>query len=199
MNPRHLLLSVPLLLSLAGCDENDAVSIRIRLREDGSGTLTSSGLLVPPEATRIESVSQGVTYDRRVQVSAATGAFTSLDAVTIGDITFKGGEGASGFRFVTVTIPQGPAAQWPDAFIPLDERTRLDAASALDPSGKSKDVGANLKVEIELPAVVIGNGTTGKVRGTKNTDEGGKAMLVVPIQGARAGGEAVVWHLTWQK
>jgi hypothetical protein len=134
-----------------------------------------------------------------VQVAAATGRFTALTGVAVADIQFESGQGEGGLRFVKITVPQGVAAQWPDAFVPLDERTRLDAAGALDPSGKSKDVGANLKIEIELSAPIVGNGATGKVRGTKNTVEGAVATLVVPIQGARAAAEPLVWHLTWQK
>jgi hypothetical protein len=83
--------------------------------------------------------------------------------------------------------------------VPFDERARIDAAGALDPSGKSKDIGSNLKVVVELPAPAIGNGVTGKVRGTKASIEGSTATLIVPIQHARAGTEPLVWHLTWQK
>jgi hypothetical protein len=199
MNFSRLLLAAPLVLLLLGCDENDAVSIRIRLKDDGTGTMTTSGISVPVEATRVEGKTQGVTYDKRVQVSGATGKFTAMNGVSVADVVFSAGEGEGGFRFVKVTVPQGAAALWPDAFVPLDERTRLDAAGALDPSGKSKDVGANLKIEIELPAPVVGNGATGKVRGTKNTVEGSTATLVVPIQGSRQATEPLVWHLTWQK
>src|SRR5438477_28887 len=76
---------------------------------------------------------------------------------------------------------------------------RLKAAGALDPSGKSKDVGVSLKIEIELSGTVIGNGVQGKVRGTKYSNEGSTATLIVPVQGARGASEALVWHLTWQK
>jgi hypothetical protein len=192
-------LALPLVLLLSACDENDATSVRIRLKEDGTGTITTSGLLVPTDTTRVEGRTQGVTYDKRVQVSGASGRFSALPGVTVADITFTSGEGEAGFRFVKITVPQGPSTQWPDAFVPLDERTRLDAVGALDPSGKSKDVGANLKIEIELPAPIIGNGATGKVRGTKNTVEGAVGTLVVPIQGSRTATEPLVWHLTWQK
>jgi hypothetical protein len=192
-------LVLPLLLCLSACDENDAVSIRIRIKEDGSGTITTSGLTVPAEATRVEGRTQGVTYEKRVEVSAANGRFAALRDVKVADITFSAGEGEAGFRFVKVTVPQGPATQWPDAFVPLDERARLDAVGALDPTGKSKDVGANVKIEIELSAPIISNGATGKVRGTKNSIEGSVGTLVVPIQGSRTATEPLVWHLTWQK
>lgn len=192
-----LLLALPLFLS--ACDENDAVSIKVRLKDDGSGTLTVSGILLPPAPARVELATKGVAYDKRVEMSAATGRFAALTGISVADIEFKSGEGEGGFRYVRVTLPQGASSQWPDAFVPFDERTRLDAAGALDPSGKAKDLGSNLKIELELPAPVVGNGATGKVRGTKVSIEGATATLVVPIQPARGASEPLVWHLTWQK
>ena len=197
LQPLLLLLALPLLLT--GCDENDAASIKLRLKDDGAGTLTVSNMSVPGEPTRAEMATTGVAYDKRVELAAATGRFGALSGITVSDITFSAGEGEGGFRFVKITLPQGPNAQWPNTFIPFDERTRIDAAGALDPSGKAKDVGANLKIELELPAPAIGNGLTGKVRGTKASNEGSTATLVVPIQASRAGGEPLVWHLTWQR
>jgi len=196
---QRLCLLAPLALLLTGCDGDDAVSIRIRLREDGAGTLTSSGILIPADPSRVEAGTRGVDYENRVQMSAAIGRFTALSGVTVSDIGFSSGEGEGGFRFVKVTIPQGAAALWPDVFVPMDETARLKAAGALDPSGKSKDVGATIKIEIELPAPVIGNGVTGKVRGTKASVEGSTATLVVPVVAARGAPEPLVWHLTWQK
>jgi hypothetical protein len=199
MNLRLLSLCLFSLVWLSACDDDDAVSIRIRLRDDGSGTITTSGITVPADATRVEGSTKGVQYGKRVLVSAAMGRFAALTGVNVADIVFTAGEGEGGFRYLNVTIPQGQGAQWPDAFMPLDERTRLDAAAALDPSGKSKDVGANLKIQIEMPAVIVSDGATGKVRGTKNSEEGSTATLVVPIQGSRAATEPLVWHITWQK
>ncbi len=192
-----LLLALPLVLS--GCDENDAVSIQVRLKDDGSGTLTVSGMMLPSAPARVETAAKGVSFDRRVELSAASGRFPVLNGASVSDITFSAGEGDGGFRFVKVVLPQGAASEWPDTFVPFDERARIEAAGALDPSGKSKDVGSNLKIVIELPAPAIGNGVTGKVRGTKASIEGSTATLIVPIQGSRGGTEPLVWHLTWQK
>lgn len=194
---KALLFALPLVLS--GCDENDAVSIQVRLKDDGTGSFTVSGMTIPSEAARVEAAAQGVTFDRRVELSAATGRFVALTGTSVADITFSAGEGEGGFRFVKVIVAQGAAAQWPDTFVPFDERARLDAAGALDPSGKSKDIGSNLKIVIDLPAPAVSNGVTGKVRGTKTSVDGSTATLVVPIQAARGGTEPLLWHLTWQK
>lgn len=204
MKPIFATLAVAGSLFLAGCDENDAVSVKVRLKDDGSGTLTVSGMVMPTEPSAVERAAaagptSGLAFDKRVELSAASGRFTALTGISVADIAFASGEGEGGFRFVTVTVPQGNNARWPATFVPFDERTRLDAAGALDPSGKAKDVGQNIKIEIELPAPGVGNGVTGKVRGTKASLEGATATLVVPIQASKGATEPLVWHLTWQK
>jgi hypothetical protein len=184
---------------LSGCDESDAVSMRLNVKNDFSGTFTTSGMLLPASAAPLEAGCQGVTFDTRVQVSVASGAFTKLGGLTCGDIQFSAGEAEGGFEFVRVVIPQGPQAQWPSLFVPLDETQRVAVAGALDPTGQARDVGTTLKLEIALPAHVVGNGVTGKVRGTKASSEGSTASLIVPIQAALGASEPLVWHLTWQK
>ncbi len=52
---KALILSLPLVLT--GCDENDAVSIQVRLKDDGSGTFTVSGMVLPTEPARVEVAS----------------------------------------------------------------------------------------------------------------------------------------------
>lgn len=186
-------------LMLGACDESDAVSVHLRLRDDFSGTITASGLVGPAGPGRVESASSGANFEDRVEVAAASGRFAALNGLKVGDIAFAAGEAGEGFRFIKVTVPQGAPSQWPNLFVPLDEQARLKAAGALDPSGKSKDVGTSLKIEIELPGAVIGDGVVGKVRGTKSSHEGSIATLIVPLQAARAATEPLVWHLTWQK
>jgi hypothetical protein len=199
-SPRALaVLALLAPLTLGACDESDAVSVHLRLRADFQGTITTSGLVAAAGPNRVESASTGAAFDDRAEVAAASGRFAALNGLKVGDIAFAAGEADEGFRFIKVTLPQGAAAQWPNLFVPLDEAARLKAAGALDPSGKSKDVGTSLKIEIELPGAVIGNGVQGKVRGTKFTSEGAIATLIVPVQAARGATEPLVWHLTWQK
>ena len=89
--------------------------------------------------------------------------------------------------------------RWARAFVPLSSDERQRAASALDPSGRTKDVGATLKLEIELPNVIISDGLLGRARGTKSSKEGERATLVVPLEIATTEGDPIIWHLTWQK
>ncbi len=185
--------------TFAGCDETDLVAIRIRLREDLSGTVMTSALAKPTADGAMQAESQGAAWESRVDVACASGKFDSLSALKLADLSFSSGQAEGGLHFVKVTLPRGDQARWPRALMPLsaDERTR--AASALDPSGKSPNVGTVIKIEIELPAPVVSSGLTGKTRGTKASSEAEVATLVVPFETATTAGESIHWHVTWQR
>jgi hypothetical protein len=186
-------------LTLAACDETDAVAVRIRLRDDLSGTVRTSGLQLPSSGGPVQQASQGVTWENRVAVLCVTGSFPEFSKLKIADISFSAGEGGDGIGFARVVLPRGEAARWPKAFVPLSPEERKSVASALDPTEKTESVGDTIKIEIELPSAVVGNGVIGKTRGTKATAEGTVATLIVPINTATTPGDPIVWHLTWQR
>lgn len=199
---RHRWITLLLVLcasALAGCDETDVVSIRIHLRDDLAGTVTTSALAQPTVEGAIQSQSQGAAWDSRVDVACAAGRFESLSALKLADLAFHAGEADEGLCFLKLALPRGEKALWPRALVPLSSDERSRASSAIDPSGKTKNVGSVIKIEIELPKPVVSSGLTGKTRGTKATHEGAVATLVVPLDTALSDGESIVWHLTWQK
>ena len=199
MNRRTAALLLASLLALPACDETDAVAVRVRLRDDLSGTIRTSGLALPGGDGPLQQSSEGAVWGSRVEMLCATGTFVDVSKLRVADITFGAGSGGQGIGFAQVTIPRGPDVRWPRAFVPLSSDERKSAAGALDPTGKSDAVGATLKIEVELPSAVVGNGVLGKPRGTKASAEGAVATLVVPIDTMSTPGDPVVWHLTWQK
>jgi hypothetical protein len=192
-----LLIALPLLL--AACDETDAVAVRIRLRDDLSGTVRTSSLVLPAADGPVQKASDGATWGTRAEMACATGTFVDISKLRIVDIAFGAGEGGQGIGFAKVVLPRGPDVRWPKNFVPMAEDERKGVAAALDPSGKSESVGTTLKLEIELPSAVIGNGVVGKTRGTKVTADGSVATLVVPLDAMTTPGDPITWHLTWQK
>jgi len=190
---------VAFLLTLAACDESDVVAVRVRLRDDLSGTLRTSGLVLPGGSGPVEQASEGATWGSRVEMVCASGSFVDLSKLKIADIAFAAGEGGPGIGFVKVVLPRGPDVRWPKSFSALSEEERKSVAGALDPSGKTEAVGSTLKLEIELPSSVIGNGVIGKTRGTKVSAEGSVATLVVPFDTMLTPGDPITWHLTWQR
>ncbi len=196
-NPRIAALVFGLIPFLAGCDEDNTLSLRLQVRPDLSGTIVASSLALPSGPGAVEEQAVGAAFDRRAELQGATGRFAALTGLKIGDIQFAGGTPEGGLRWMRVELGMGANARWCDLFLPLSEADRRAAAQAFDPSGSAKDVGKVLKIEVELPSDVIGNGATGKVRGTKNNSDGATATLIVPIAAAREGTEPLVWHLTW--
>lgn len=193
-----LLAALPLLL-LAGCDETDAVAVRIRIEDDLSGTITTSALELPASGGRAPETAQAVQWDARVSLVCNHGRFDDLGAVRLADIGLASGANPSGLGYVSLTLPRGANAAWPHVLVPLTAEERARSAKAFDPSGKTAEVGATLKFEVTLPAAVLGNGLSGKTRGVRVSAEGEVATLLVPIEAALSAGEPFVWHLTWQR
>jgi hypothetical protein len=197
IRPAVALALVSLLCS--ACDETDAVAVRVRLKDDLSGSVRTSGLALPAGEGAIQQASEGAEWGSRVQMICATGTFADVTKLKVADIGFNAGTGGQGIGFAQVSIPRGPGVRWPGAFVPLSAEERKSVASALDPTGRSEAVGATIKIEVELPSAVVGNGVIGKVRGTKTTTEGPVATLVIPVESMTTEGDPLVWHLTWQK
>jgi hypothetical protein len=198
LDVKALILSV-LLLGLAACDETDAVAIRIHLRDDFSGRVTTSNVAMMPAESPLQQASQGVEWQSRAEIQCSAGKFASLGSLKIADIGLSSGDGGEGLAFVRVSLPRGDSAKWYKILIPLSAEERASAAASLDPDGKTKNVASSIKLEIELPGNVVGNGLTGRVRGMKVKDEGATATLVVPLDVAQSPGEPIIWHLTWQR
>jgi hypothetical protein len=193
------LASLALSLLLTACDESDAVSVRIRVRPDLSGTITTSALQRPPEGAHIALETRGIGWKNLVDLRCATGDFARLSEVGISDATLSAGEGEGGLCFLRLSLPRGPEVHWARELVPLDSAERKAASTAFDPSGQAEEVGSTVKFEFTLPSEAIANGVTPRPRGTKAKSEGNVATLIVPVETALGTGEPIVWHVTWQK
>lgn len=191
------LTALCLLAFVSACDEDNAISVRLRLEENLSGTVITSALAQPAGPGAVEAAAEGATFDRQVELRGAKGRFAALDGLKIGDLRFSAGASESGLRWARVEVPTGPDARWPALFVPLDEAARRSAAEAFEVGTQARDVGKTIKIEIELPAAVVSLGASGKLRGTKSTSDGKTATLIVPIEAARTGKEPLVWQITW--
>lgn len=184
---------------LAGCDETDAVAVRVRVEDDLTGTVTVNALELPASGGAAVEASKGADWTARVGIVCNTGTFQELGRLELADIAFAGGSNPSGLVYATVTLPRGEKAVWPKKLVPLSADDRTKSAKAFDPSGKTAEVGATVKLEFTLPSSVIGNGLLGKTRGVRLSSDGNVATLLVPIDVALSAGEPLVWHMTWQR
>ncbi len=184
---------------LPGCDETDAAAVRVRLENDLGGTVTASALELPASGGSVVEKAKGAEWTSRVSVVCNTGRFDDLSKLQLADLGFASGTNPNGLAYASVTLPRGEAAVWPRMLVPLNGEERAKSARAFDPSGKTTEVGATVKLEFTLPASVIGNGLSGKTRGVRLSADGNVATLLVPIDTALTAGDPIVWHMTWQR
>jgi hypothetical protein len=182
-----------------GCDESDVVAIRVRLQGDFSGEVATSSVRIPEPAAPMEHVTAGIEWDDRLDMVCARGTFANLGDLSVEDITFEVGHAGEKLNYLEVTLPRGPEARWPRTLVQLSEEERVAAAKTLDPTGRLREVGGLVKIEIELDERVVGHGITVRARGAKEKAEGSKATLVVPIESSLEAEEPLVWHLTWRR
>ncbi len=191
------LVLVPALL-LAGCGEEDAASVKIKLNGDLSGTINTSTVSIPASSP-VEGATKGSTWNNRGQIVMASGTFANISNLQVADITFecKGPEPI----FMRVSLPRGPQAKWPGVLGVTDETARQTAAKALVPESKNSQIGAVTSIRIKLPAgfKVIGSAVSGAGRGLSASMEDDTAIITVPVAAAMTAGEPLVWHITSEK
>ena len=198
-SPLRCSLPWGLAVALAACDESDLAAIRLRIAEDLSGTVTASGVRIPHEAGPIEAGTRGAVWTDRAEVVCAAGRFESLTALAIEDLAFAAGTTADGISYVQVTVPRGPETRWARLLSPLSTEERRKGATTLDPTGRLREIGSPLKVEITLPGAVVAHGVVPEVRRVQEEVEGNRATLLVSAEAAQTEGRALVWQITWRK
>lgn len=199
MKPIFRALACASLALLPACDETDAVAVRLRVAPDFSGTLTVSSLSPRGADNPVAVSNSGVAWKSQVELRAAAGDFARLNDLRLSDTEISGGEGENGLCFVRIRLPRGAGVRWASELMPLTPEQRKDAARALDPKNEADGIGETIKLEITLPAKVLGNGLSGRTRGVKLDADNEVATLTVPVTTALSAGDPLVWHLTWQK
>ena len=190
-------LLLPLLALMAACSDAELVGLHVNLRADGSGVLTTRTLVEPKDAGPAEGKAQGVAWEHRAVLHLSQGSFASVQGLQFGDIRFSGKTGDGDIPRLRVFVPRGPDAAWVKALAP-DQETRRRMAKVYDPSGKTREIGENLLLEIQLPGPVISSGVLPTGRGVETAHERNKATLLVPAQTAVEKGEELVWDITWR-
>ena len=188
------------LFLLAGCEEEDIVSLRIRVAADLSGSLTTSGLALPATAGAVESAGNGIAWIDRANVITASGSFKDLSEVQVGEIRFHYQHDGE-LNVLEVNLPRGEDVAWVRAFVPavLDDPARRSSMSrSLDPEGQAKRLGTTVKLVLELPADIVASGINPRARRLKQETDHGHAELIVPVEVALGEGPPIRWHLTWE-
>lgn len=178
--PRSGLLTL-LWIFAAACSESDAVSVRVVLAADGSGTIATAGLRIPSDPLPYETVAKGAVWTDRANLYCGKGTFKDIAALDLAGIRFTLTTTPEGRSFLHVNLPCGAGAAWCAAFAPAPAEQRK-ASVTLDPTGKITSAGVTLKLEIEVPGEVAGIGIAPNLRGSSTDKFKQRATVILPIK-----------------
>jgi len=190
--PALLLAAAP-----AGCDEGDAVAVRIRVDADLTGQVTTCSLQRLEAPGPAEGAAAGVDWQARGALVASTGRFAALSGLRLGEITFAASRNAEGITVVQITVPRGLDVQWPRLLTVVKKDEREQALSTFEPGGFSKKLGATARIVVEAPGTIVSSGLRESPRGVDGTLEKRRATLTIDLTAAYTDGPPLVWHLTW--
>jgi hypothetical protein len=200
MRPSSRCRSTLLLACLAGlaaCSGGELVGVHVSLQPDGSGLVTVRALAEPTAASGAESRAQGVTWKGRAGLACSQGSFVQIQDLQLGN---------GGIRFLAelsdqrpnlrVLLQRGPEAEWVKALVP-DLAARQAMAKIYDPTGRTREVGDVLRIEVAVPGQVFASGVRPTGRGVEAAHEGKRAYLLLPVRTALETGDDFEWSFSW--
>lgn len=183
---------------LASCSSGELVGIHIDLGKGGACTVTTRSLVAPGAAGPVEAKTRGVQWTTRAGLVCSQGSCQD-----IGSLEF----GSGGIRFAAslgdnqphlrVFLKRGPGIDWLRLLVPEDE-IRLPMAKVYDPTGKTKEIGDAVRIEISAPGEVVSSGVNPTGRGVEANLERKRAYLVLPLRAISEPGEELVWDVSWR-
>lgn len=194
---KRSILSVLLVSLLAACSGDELVGVHVKLDANGSGTITTRALMPVTQATAAETNAKGVAWKIRAGLISSQGTFDQIGGVTLGDgdVTFSPqlDNDRPGLR---VTLKRGPECNWVKQLVPgLEQRKQF--AGAYDPTGRTREIGDVLRLEVQAPNQVITSGVLPTGRGVSVDRDGKKAILLLPVRTAMEKGDVFVWDISW--
>jgi hypothetical protein len=191
------LVSCLLLACLCSCSGGELVGVHVNLQADGTGTVTVRTLMQPTSTGAAESRAQGVNWQSRAGLAAAQGSFQQINDLKLGN---------GGIRFLAelgndhpnlrVLLQRGPDVAWVTALVP-DKETRMAMAKVYDPTGRTREIGDVLRIEVAVPGQVFASGVRPSGRGVEAAHEGKHAYLLVPVRTALEAGDELEWSFSW--
>lgn len=197
MRHAQLTASCLLLAGLCSCSGGELVGVHVKLQKDGKGLVTVRTLMEPTTTGTAESRAQGVSWQSRAGLASAQGTFDQINDLKLGN---------GGIRFLAelgddrpnlrVFLQRGPDAEWVTALVP-DQATRQAMAKVYDPTGRTREIGDVLRIEVAVPGEVFASGVRPTGRGIEAAHEGKRAYLLVPVRTALEAGEELEWSFSW--
>jgi hypothetical protein len=186
----------------AACSDSELVGIHLKIAKDGSGTLTVRALQSSTTPGPGEMRAQGVQWQARAFLVSSQGAFHQVDDVAFGkdkdELRFKWGSKADDMPHLRVFVKRSPDLTWVQSLVPGDQAIRRDLARVHDPTGKTREIGEAIRLEVQVPDTVVSTGVQPAGRGIDTQHERNVAYLVLPVQNLLEKGDELVWDVSWK-
>lgn len=190
---------LPLLLATTACSGGELVGVHVALAKDGSGTVTVRSLAPQDKATAAEAAAKGASWQVRAALVSSQGRFDKIADLKLADGEISFSPQLDGERpGLRVTVRRGPTVRWLGQLTP-EKGTRETLAKAYDPTGRTREIGDVVRLEVEAPGQVITSGVLPTGRGVEADRDGAKAILLLPVRTAREAGDDFVWDISWLK
>lgn len=196
---KRLLLVLLSSFLLAACSSGELVGVHVLLAKDGSGVVTTRSLQETLTMGPGESKTQGIAWESRANLCCSQGRFTAINDLKLGDgsIQFLKSSGV-GPDMLRTTVQVGAGAAWVAGFVP-GAAERQAMARVYDPTGKTREIGGDVRIEVQLPegTKIVGSSVRPTGRGVDAGYERNRAYLVVPVKTALEKGDELVWDVSW--
>jgi hypothetical protein len=196
----HLRWGVLGLCSLfAACSDSELVGIHLKIAKDGSGTLTVRALQSSTTPGPGEQRAQGVQWQARAFLVSSQGAFHQVGEVSFGkdELRFKMETKEDDMPHLRVRLKRQPGLSWVESLVP-EQAVRRDLARVHDPTGKTREIGDAIRLEVQCPDTVVSTGVQPAGRGIDAQHERNVAYLVLPVQNLLEKGDELVWDVSWK-
>lgn len=190
-------LALALLPILAACSDTELVGVHVRLAKDGSGTVTTRALQAATTPGSAEGKVRGVQWQVRADLMSSQGTFQKIEDLSFGDGEVRFVMSHDDSPHLRVLVQRRPDLTWVQALTP-DQVTRRSLAKVHDPSGKTREIGDAIRIEVVLPDTAISSGVQPAGRGIEAQHERNKAYLILPVQSLLEKGDELVWDLSWK-
>ncbi|MBL8725327.1 MAG: hypothetical protein JNK49_14870 [Planctomycetes bacterium] len=184
---------------LASCSGSELVGIHLDLSKGSPYAVTTRSLVESTMPGPMENRTQGVQWKMRAALVCSQGDCPDLGKLEFGNGGIRISTEVGGHQpSLRVQLKRGPGVDWLRALVPEDG-ARLGMAKVYDPTGKTKEIGDAVRLEITAPGEVVTSGVHPTGRGVEANLERNRAYLILPLRAITEPGEDLVWDVSWRQ
>ncbi|MEE2973573.1 MAG: hypothetical protein VX672_10630 [Planctomycetota bacterium] len=183
---------------LGGCATQDPVGVRIRVDEDGGGTIAIASLSLPEVTAEVVGTSAQVDWDLRARLDVTSGKFERADGVAVEDLELNaaalGVDGGS----LRVVLPCGEEASWFRS-LHVDPQEREKLERALGHAISEVELHENVTVSVTIENARVAGSLLDPIPRVTVGSKHDTCTLVVPLNILEERGNAMVLVVNWER